>query len=95
MSRHRGTDNKPLEWTGCHRFPACDLKSLPATQGQRWAAAVLAFCRDQLELGPSQQASKLKLPSSSQTWLVLLEVLERFEQILAAVMALEEKLSEG
>jgi hypothetical protein len=34
-SGHRGTDNKPLEWTGHLRFPACALESLPATQGQR------------------------------------------------------------
>ena len=30
MSRHRGTDNKPLVWTGHHRFPACALTSLLA-----------------------------------------------------------------
>ena len=36
MLRHRGTDNKPLEWTGLHRFFACDLNSLPTTQGQRY-----------------------------------------------------------
>jgi hypothetical protein len=39
-SGHRGTDNKPLEWT-CHlRFPACVLESLPATQGQLWFVRV-------------------------------------------------------
>jgi hypothetical protein len=28
--------NKPLEWTGHQLSPAFDLKSLPATQGQRY-----------------------------------------------------------
>ena len=40
MSWHKGTDNKPLEWTGHHRFPARALQPLPATPGQRYPSEV-------------------------------------------------------
>ena len=29
------TSNKPLEWTGHHKFPSGTRYSLPAAQGQR------------------------------------------------------------
>jgi hypothetical protein len=33
--------NKPLEWTGRHRFDASSIESLPATQGQRYVITTL------------------------------------------------------
>ena len=44
-----------MQKTGATQFGQSS-EDLPASDLGRWAAAVLAFCRDQLELGPSQQA---------------------------------------
>ena len=36
MTFRRQPPNQPLEWTGLHLFYAFNVKSLPATQGQRY-----------------------------------------------------------